>query len=69
MHLKTKLTNDKIKGVIYTIPCGETGQNSKESLYEHKITVENGHLNNAIAVHNNDTHSIRWIEAETVEHA
>ena len=56
MHVKTKPTNDKISGVIYTIPCdgrpyvGETEQTLKERPYEHKRAVGNGHLSNAIAV-------------------
>ena len=48
---------------------GEKGRTLKEGLYKHKQAVDNGYSNNAIAVHpkNNDTHSIKWTEAQAFE--
>ena len=76
VHVKTKPNPDKVKGVIYSIPCdcgkvyiGETGRTLKDRLGEHKRAVTNGNTNNAIAVHilNNNDHSIEWDEAKVVK--
>ena len=76
VHVKTKQNPDKVKGVIYSIPCdcgkvyiGETGRTLKDRLGEHKRAVTNGNTNNAIAVHiiNNNDHSIEWDEAKAVK--
>ena len=55
VHVKTNQNPDKVKGVIYSIPCycgkvyiGETGQTLKDRLGEHKRAVTNGNTNNAI---------------------
>ena len=55
VHVKTKQNPDKVKGVIYSIPCDcgnvYIGETLKDRLGEHKRAVTNGNTNNAITVY------------------
>ena len=69
MRVKTRIMDDRKKGVIYEIPCkdcekvyvGETGRTVKKRLYEHKQAVAKFDMNNGVAVHvHKEDHQIDW---------
>ena len=76
MRVKSRHPEDKKKGVIYQIPCGDCDQlyigESKRTLKirmaEHKRAVLRSDPNNGIAVHvAKSEHRINWTEAKVVK--
>ena len=69
-----KPKKDKIKGVVYSIPCecgatytGETGRNLHTRVQEHERAVCKGDANNGIVVHViKMNHTIQWEKARTI---
>ena len=75
--VKTRLPEEKRKGVVYRIPCGdcdscyigETGRTLQKRITEHKYAVKTNDRKNGIAVHAWDLdHRPRWEDAEILEH-
>ena len=75
MKVKTPISRDQAKGVIYRIPCecgqeyiGETSKSIHERIAEHRRSVRRGDTNNSIAVHVQTTdHIIKWENAEVLQ--
>ena len=75
MKVKTPISRDQAKGVIYRIPCecgqeynGETLKSIHERIAEHRRSVRRGNTNNSIAVHVQTTdHIIKWENAEVLQ--
>ena len=75
MKVKTPISRDQVKGVIYRIPCecgqeyiGETSKSINERIAEHRRSVRRGNKNNSIAVHVQTTdHIIKWENAEVLQ--
>ena len=73
VNIKGKVNYMNKQGVVYKIPCavcdlcyiGETGRSLSVRIKEHKYAVRTMNMNNAIAVHANDTgHLPNWDKAE-----
>ena len=73
MKVKTAVEEEKKKGVVYEVPCGEcdqvyiieTGRNLKERLKEHQYAVKKKDLKNGIAAHAcQQQHRVDWSAAK-----
>ena len=69
MRVKTRIPEEKKRGVVYKVPCkechqtyiGETKRTLKVRLSEHKQAVKRGDPKNGIAVHAHESnHTIDW---------
>ena len=76
MKVKTPISRDQAKGVIYRIPAcecgqeyiGETSKSIHERITEHRRSVRRGDTYNSIAVHVQTTdHIIKWEDAEVIQ--
>ena len=76
MKVKSPISRDQAKGVIYRIPAcecgqeyiGETSKSIHERISEHRISVRRGDTNNSIAIHVQTTdHIIKWEDAEVIQ--
>lgn len=74
VHVKNRIPQEQIKGIVYEIPCkdcdfvyiGETGRTLKKRVTEHKLAVKKADDNNGLAVHVwKNSHSIDWDGAKT----
>ena len=72
MHVKTPVTTERKRGVVYCIPCkdceyvyiGETGRTLHKRISEHKYAIKRQDKNNGISVHVWSTnHVIDWESA------
>ena len=73
MKLKTRVPEERIRGVVYEVPCkdcsktyvGETKTMLKVRILEHKQAVKRGDSKNGITVHVHETqHGIDWNGAQ-----
>ena len=76
MKVKSRLPDDKRRGVVYQIPCndcdhvytGESKRTLKIRMAEHRRAVQKSDHNNGIAVHvAKSHHSIDWEKARVVQ--
>ena len=75
MKVKTPISRDQAKGVIYRIPCecgqeynGEASKSIHDRIAEHRRSVRRGDTNNSIAVHVQTTdHIIKWENVEVLQ--
>ena len=74
MHVKNRIAEDQVCGVVYSVDCqcghtyvGETGRTLNTRLKEHMRAVQRHDLNNGISVHANSAeHNIRWKSAQVI---
>ena len=73
MRVKTTVEEEKMKGVVYNVPCGECdqgvywrdGQNLRERLKEHQYAVKKKDLKNGITAHVcQQQHRVDWSAAK-----